>query len=433
MLDSTTMSRISYTADDVAVSISDSDKQILRCLAERVALNAGKSIQEEKRLAWYKLNSLKSTSPVIFCDPENGWNEIITQDQLECTGSLMRRWEMTLRKDIFWAESMGDDKVVDLDFNIPYSCDITNWGLEEKRVGGEHGGAYHWEAPLKDFEADLQKLKFPQINVDYEATDKAVSIAQDIFSDILNVRLKGLWWWTMGLTMTATALRGLEQLMWDMYDYPEQLHQLMAFLRDGHMAMIDWIEERKLISLNNNNTYVGSGGFGFSDELPQKDFDKEKITTMDLWGFAESQETVSVSPDMFEEFIFPYQLPLMERFGLNCYGCCEPLDQRWNVVKKAPRLRRVSVSPWADLEKMAEYLGSDYIYSMKPSPTDIAVPDIDEDRIRKDLRRALEITRGCQVEIIMKDNNTIGNNPENVIKWCKIAKEESEKLFGGNV
>ena len=75
-----------------------------------------------------------------------------------------------------------------------------------------------------------------------------------------------------------------------------------------------------------------------------------------MWCLTESQETVGVSPEQFEEFVFQYQLPLQERFGLNCYGCCEPLQSRWHIVKKIPRLRRVSVSPWADQEMMAEML-----------------------------------------------------------------------------
>jgi hypothetical protein len=28
----------------------------------------------------------------------------------------------------------------------------------------------------------------------------------------------------------------------------------------------------------------------------------------------------------------------------------------------------------------------------------------------------------------MKDNHTIGGNPENVIAWCRIAKEEAERV-----
>ncbi len=190
--------------------------------------------------------------------------------------------------------------------------------------------------------------------------------------------------------------------------------------------------------MNSENTYVGSGGFGFTRELPQDDFNGKKVRTIDMWGFCESQETVQVSPEMFEEFIFPYQAPIMERFGINCYGCCEPLHSRWHVVKRFDKLRRFPTigalggrslhrlvhAPIA-LFKMADYLGADYIYSLKPAPADLALPTIDEDRIRKDLRKVLQITKGCRVEVIMKDNHTIGNNPENVTRWCKIAQEEA--------
>ncbi|OQA59957.1 MAG: hypothetical protein BWY41_00726 [Candidatus Atribacteria bacterium ADurb.Bin276] len=77
---------------------------------------------------------------------------------------------------------------------------------------------------------------------------------------------------------------------------------------------------------------------------------------------------------------------------------------------------------------MAEYLGSDYIYSLKPNPADLAVPQIDEDYIRKKISKAFQIAKNCRVEIIMKDNHTIGKNPENVKRWSRIAKEEAENL-----
>ena len=215
--------------------------------------------------------------------------------------------------------------------------------------------------------------------------------------------------------------------MLDMYDYPNELHQLMAFLRDGHLAKLDFLEANGLLSLNNDSTYVGSGGFGWTHELPQPDF-AGKVRTMDMWGFTESQETVQVSPKLFAEFVFPYQLPIAERFGLNCYGCCEPLDKRWHIVKQLPRLRRVSVSPWANIPKMAEMLGGQYIFSLKPSPTPLAMPRLDEDAVRKSLREALQATRNCRVEIIMKDNHTLGKNPQNATRWCQIAREEVNAL-----
>jgi hypothetical protein len=62
------------------------------------------------------------------------------------------------------------------------------------------------------------------------------------------------------------------------------------------------------------------------------------------------------------------------------------------------------------------------------TPTDIAVPKIDEDVVRKRIRNVLNIAKGCVIEIIMKDNNTIGKNPNNVIRWTQIAREEVERI-----
>jgi hypothetical protein len=152
------------------------------------------------------------------------------------------------------------------------------------------------------------------------------------------------------------------------------------------------------------------------------------VRTRDLWALAESQETVGISPHMFAEFVFPYQLPLLERFGLSCYGCCEPLDKRWPIVEQIPNLRRVSVSPWSERAQMAERLGDRYIYSMKPSPTDLAMDTFDEERIRAELRAALRATRDCRVEVIMKDNHTIRNDPQRVVRWVQIARQEAEAL-----
>jgi hypothetical protein len=97
------------------------------------------------------------------------------------------------------------------------------------------------------------------------------------------------------------------------------------------------------------------------------------------------------------------------------------------VVKRFPRLRRISVSPWADVEKMAEHLGGNYVYSYKPNPAELARPSIDEDRIRGGLRRVIEVARGCRLEIIMKDNHTLGGNPANAPRWCRIAREEAQR------
>ena len=409
------------------ITISKKDKGILRRLATKVASLSNRPIEEEKRKLWYEHNSLRPIRPLVFCDPENGWNEIITKDQIDCAGELAQRWEMVLRKEIFWGELMLDDKVIEPNFDIGYTYNESNWGVEPIIQGGEDGGAYTWEAPIKKY-SDIDKLHFPIINVDYKATQRTLEVANDTFGDLLKVRKIGFWWWSLGSTYLLALLRGLDTMMIDMYDNPKLIHRLMKIISEGTLEKLNFLEKNGLLSINTDR-YVGSGGFGYTKELPAKGFDNSKVRTIDMWGFCESQETVGISPQMFEEFIFPYQLPILKRFGLNCYGCCDPLDQRWYVIKNIPNLRRVSVSPWSNLEKMAENLEDKYIFSMKPLPTPLATAVLDEGFVRKKIREALEITKGCVVEIIMKDNNSIGKNPENVINWVRIVREEINKIY----
>ena len=61
-----------------------------------------------------------------------------------------------------------------------------------------------------------------------------------------------------------------------------------------------------------------------------------------------------------------------------------------------PNLRSVSVSPWADFDKVAEMLGRDYVYSRKPDPVPISGPTPHWERAEADLRRTYEATRRRQ-------------------------------------
>jgi hypothetical protein len=405
------------------------ERRLLRELAKRVAELAGRPVEEEKKALWTAHNDLGSVRPLIFIDPENGWNEIITPDQLRCSQPLLRLWEMTLRKEIYWAEGMRDDRVIESYFNVPYVYQDTGWGLAETQIRPkEAGGSYVWDAPVKDYARDMPRLRYPEIIVDDRRTQRLLEVAQDLLGDILQVRLKGVWWWSLGMTWDFIRLRGLENLMLDMYDHPEGVHALMAFLRDGMLRKLDFLEEHNLLSLNTEGSYVGSGGFGWTTQLPQPGYHPGHVRTMDMWGFAESQETVGVAPGMFAEFIFPYQKPLLERFGLNCYGCCEPVDGRWHIIQEIPRLRRVSASPWANIATLGEWLGEDYVLSIKPSPTPLAQPVMDEEVVRQELRHDLRATRDNVVELIMKDNHTLGRNPRNATRWVEIAREEIAAL-----
>ena len=433
-LDQTALGKIQTGFTPGDVFIASGDRPVLRQLAERVAEIADSDRMKEVRRHWLEVNALKKTKPIFFCDPENGWNEIITEAQMKCQGKLARRWEMDLRKEIFWGEEMRDEKPVEPFFDVPITVSDDDWGAAPVYRRTEALGSQVWDPPIKNYGTDLKNLHSPRFEIDWETTNGCLELAREIFGSdtsgqtgILTARLKGIWWWSLGVTLPAVLFRGVGNLLYDLSDHPDGLKELLRIISQGHLDKLDYLERNHLLSLNSDGTYVGSGGYGFTQELPQPDFSGQ-VRAADMWGFTESQETVHVSPDMYEEFIFPHEKPIMERFGFTCYGCCEPLHARWHVVKRHHNLRRVSCSPWANLEKMADFVQNRYVLSMKPNPAAIAAPVIDEVRIRRDLRDALEMTRGCVVEIIMKDNHTIGQKPENVVTWCRIAQEEAERI-----
>lgn len=383
-------------------------------------------------------NGLKTQQPVIFIDCENGWNEIFPWDKaIRCEGEMAQDWEMWLRKEIYWADTMKDDKVVEARLYLPYHAVDTGWSIKEERVGDpSKGEAYVWKSPFADMEDEFEELdlkeyiKTPEIHVDWEASNKAFELAKDVFDGILEIEFRHKWWWSPNLSLSYCNLRSMENMMCDFYDYPDQVHAMMRLFTDGYLKKFDYLEKNGLLPNNCESMYIGSGGVSVTDELHGV---PGQVKLMDMWGFNEAQETSEVSPEMIREFFLPYQHELASCFGLNYYGCCEGLDKRWEYVKEAiPRLRRVSVSQWADRKKMSDILNGDYVYCYKVSPTDIAVPHPDEDYIRKNLHEMLVDCKahGNIVELLMKDNHTLGHNPANASRWVQIAREEVAKVYG---
>jgi hypothetical protein len=230
------------------------------------------------------------------------------------------------------------------------------------------------------------------------------------------------------MTQDIIKLIGLENLMVYMYTKPDEMRRLMSWFREEHLHFIRWFEKEGLLTANNETDYVGSGGFGHTNILPNNNAGGNgTIKLADLWGFAESQETVGISPDMFAEFILPFQMPLLELFGLTCYGCCEPMHDRIDYMKSLVSLRRVSVAPSANQAKLADKLRKRAIFSRKPNPSQVCVM-FDEGAIRADIRETLSTAKGNTVEIIMKDTHTVENHPERLSRWVALAKEEVENF-----
>ncbi len=224
------------------------------------------------------------------------------------------------------------------------------------------------------------------------------------------------------LTRDLVHLRGLDQLMLDMYDHPQFLHWLMAFMRDEKRREWELYEREGVLSLNNGpENMMGPGGLGHTAELPAPDY-AGQVRRQDMRCWGESQETVGVGPEQFHEFVLQYQLPLFERFGLVDYGCCEPLDHKLDLlIAHIPRLRAVAVSSWCDRELVAQKLENRYVYVYKPDPTPVCLPRENLQAAEQEVRETLEIARGCCVAIIMKNTQTFCQEPERLTRWTDMA------------
>src|SRR5208283_378580 len=113
-----------------------------------------------------------------------------------------------------------------------------------------------------------------------------------------------------------------------------------------------------LLSRNDGNVRIGSGGYGYTKDLsdaaaegaPEGDTGRpvRPQRPINLWGSATAQIFGFVSPDMHREFGLQYERRWLELFGLAYYGCCESLHNKIRILETLPNLRKISISPWAD-------------------------------------------------------------------------------------
>ena len=407
------------------------DRAVLRDLAGRVAEIAALPVQGERRRLWKAHNSLHPQRPMILLFPEGGWTELMPASSLVCEDAEARAIEQNLRRRIYHHEHFADDTVIEGDWVVHKAVESSGWGLEaENDPSTTERGAWRFR-PVLNTRDDLEKMHTPVITHDERETNRRVALAHELFDGILEVRVKGVAHISYHLMAQYTKLRGLEQMMIDMFEDPDFLHETMRFFVRGHQAVLEQYRELNLLSLNNDGTYHSSGGVGYTDEIPLPDYDPERIRPDDMWASAESQELAQVGPAQHEDFALRYERQLLEPFALTGYGCCEPLTDRLGMVFSIPGIRRLSISPWADVRLAAEELGPNYIFSWKPRPMDL-VGEFDEEAIRAYVRRTIDLAlaNDCALEMILKDTHTCEHHPERFDRWSQIARAEVERGTG---
>jgi hypothetical protein len=421
--------------------INENDKKILRDLAKKYRDISEKEEMGKLKQLWKNLHDLNPKRPMILFEPFS--LEVFLSDyKFKCSDPELRNVENRMVCLIRQHEQLDDDLVLEPYFRIGW------WGKDiiatAKEYGDiiikEHGAtnpsmAYISNFPIKTPD-DIKKLKPRNFKIDKEPSLNLKSRLEDIFGDILPVKLANFDNFVLengnqpftgnnfiGITWVLFKLIGAQNMMLWAYDFPDAIHELCRFLADDRKSFYKFMIDEKLLDFNTDNQFAGPSSYGYVSKLPQVGTEK-KAELKDLWAWPESQETQSFSPSMFNEFFLPYIAEIANMFGLTYYGCCETITDRFEYIEKAiHNLRTVSVSGWSDIAKAGELLNKKYVFSKKPVPAYVSTETPNWDLVKKEAEQTSKATKNDCVEIIFRDAYSKNITIKRASEWINIWKK----------
>jgi hypothetical protein len=412
--------------------ITDKDKSILRELAKKQAELAAMEVNRERINRIRAMHSLKPVRPPVWID-EIPWHEMDIDGELQprCESKEGQDMERGFRRTLFKWKYFQADMVVEDTFYINKSYTSGDIGVsirEETRSTDSDNQivSHHYEDQL-DTEEKLEALKLPVIQAQPEVDKKNFEIASGILEGIMPVSMRGCWVHYSPWDDLA-RLRGIEPCLMDMMDRPDFVHRTMGKLTEIGLSTWSQMETQGLLDYNIQSLHSTPP---YTDDLPAKDYDGGKVRMKDVWFRGKAQLFATASPAMQDEFDLHYMRGLMDKCGLSYYGCCEPLHKFIPYLRKVPNMRKIGVTPWADVKVSAEEIGGDYVIARKPNPAMVA-NHFNAEAVKKEIEETVELCRAnnCPYEFVLKDISTVGHKPQNLIDWTNTVMSVLDHYYG---
>ena len=316
-------------AEEIQLSAKDID--VLRRLAGDLAEIAALPVHQEKARLWQKLNDLESERPMVWIN-EICWHEMDVDGELTLVTEhpWVRDEERDCRTLYQWRHMPGD-MVVSPFLACPLALHSTDFGIMEdvdivRTAAASDVVSRHFKIQIRDF-ADLEKIRMPRVTHNEAATHFRYAAMCRVYDGILPVRKVGqthIWftpwdylvrWW------------GIQEAMIDLVDRPELVHAGVERMVDAWMTELDQFEAFSALSLDCDNTRIGSGATAIRANLPGAGFDP-RTSGRSTCGAAPTPRSfrksrrrcTGTSP-------LQHDLRWLSRWGLTYYGCCEPLDR----------------------------------------------------------------------------------------------------------
>lgn len=397
------------------------DRLIVRDLAKRIKEISLLEVQEQQKENWRNLNNLQAKQILLYVwEEELPWQELSSYDEMKIRSErkFYRQQEYKLRKMLFmWNNFRGDMVVEDsLAFQPIYKDSM--FGICEKGNHVFYSNHVQYYRYINQLEkpCDIDKIMIPSISYSQKENDEYKALLDDLYDDILDVKI-GITRHNFSAWHFVIKFLGAEKFYYLLAKDKSFLHMIIKKMQQCYFARLKQFEDNGLILNNNGNYVVGSGGLSFIDNILGE-------KNANVWGSATAQVFHDVSPKLQEELAIDYENQWLDKFAYTYYGCCEDLSYKINELRKIKNLRKISVSPWADLERIVDEIQNEYVISFKINPALFVLPRWDIKEQRLFLRKQLRILKDHNVEIIIKDNSTLCNQKERLVQWLKMAKEE---------
>ncbi len=411
--------------------ITPREKDVLHELAKQYVEIMSLPINDERKQRCKNINDCIKDRPPVWID-EIPWHEMDIDGQLilHCQDDFARHMEWFFRTNLYRWKYIQADMVLPKFYPIYKSYSSRSIGVEInetiKKTDDKNNIVSHQYEDQLDTEEKLEKLKIPTITVFPEKDEENMQKAHDILGDILPAKLCGT---NFGFCPwdDIAMLRGVENILFDLIDRPEFMHKTMQKFTEIGISRMEQLEKLGLLDSAPLSLHCTPP---FVSDLESTSDKTVGAKLSNVWYRGMAQMFSTVSPSMFEEFEIDYIKPLAERCGLTYYGCCEPLDNFIPVLKKINNLRKIGVSPWANEEKCAQQIGSNYVYARKPNPAMVSGA-IDKDAVKNEIKKTLEICReyNCAAEFVLKDISTVGHNPQNLIDWNDTVQRTIDEFY----
>ena len=182
--------------------------------------------------------------------------------------------------------------------------------------------------------------------------------------------------WRKGPFSLLTHLRGYGQLLYDLYDRPAFVHEMMAFVVE---AQKEWYAERR--------AFTGEARFG------------------PIYLGNDEVSAPSISPAVYEEFILPYETELSLYFGgIDYWHSCGNTTPLAPYIARLPNVHMFDAGPWTDLRAaVAAYKKCPGASIMRRiNPIEHVLKATDEE-MRAPLREVREVCSGVIPVMVMYD------------------------------